>query len=79
MAKPPKAAPHSDLDGVRQDERPNTDVAAERGEGAEELERARDQSIGRPPYSDDAEGGGQEKKRKGDAEAKGLRARRLRS
>jgi hypothetical protein len=53
MPKPPKATPHSDIDGVHEDERPNTDVAAELGQGAEDLKRARDGNAARPPYSKD--------------------------
>ena len=53
MPKPPKATPHSDIDGVHRDEVQNTERAAEIGDGAEELERAKEQSIGRPEYSDD--------------------------
>ena len=53
MPHPRKATPHSDLDGVHQDERRNTDVAAERGESAEELEKARDGNAARPPYAEE--------------------------
>ena len=56
MSRPPKATPHSDIDGVHQDERRNTDVAAERGEGAEDLKRAKEESVGRPGYADDRPG-----------------------
>ena len=54
MAKPPPATPHSDIDGVHQDEVRNTDVAADRGESAGSLERAKDEAVARPGYSDDA-------------------------
>ena len=53
MAKPPKATPHSDIDGVHQDEVRNTEVAAETGEGAEDLARAQEESVGRPEHLDD--------------------------
>ncbi len=53
MAKPPKATPHSDIDGVHQDEALNAERAAELGEGAEELARAKEESAGRPEYHDD--------------------------
>jgi hypothetical protein len=56
MAKPPESTPHSDLDGVHQDEKRNTDAAAERGESGEALKRAHDENQGRPPYADEAEG-----------------------
>ena len=52
MAKPPPSTPHSDIDGVHEDERRNTDVAAERGESAEELDRANRRNIARPEYHD---------------------------
>jgi len=55
MTKPPKAAPHSDIDGVHADERPNTEVAAERGEGAADLKRAKDKSVARPDYVEERE------------------------
>ncbi len=53
MAKPPKATPHSDIDGIHRDEVRNTDVAAARGESAEELQEAREENIARPEYVDD--------------------------
>ena len=53
MAKPPKATPSSDIDGVHQDEARNTDVAAARGESAETLERAKDGAVARPEHVDD--------------------------
>jgi len=53
MPKPPKSTEHSDIDGVHEDERRNTDVAAERGEGAHDLKRAQAGSAGRPPYAED--------------------------
>jgi hypothetical protein len=52
VIKPPTSTPHSDLDGVHQDERRNTDVAAELGQSAEDVEQARKQSRGRPPVDD---------------------------
>jgi hypothetical protein len=52
VTKPPPSTPHSDLEGVHQDERPNTDVAAELGQSAEDLEQARKESRGRPPVDD---------------------------
>ncbi|MBV9932191.1 MAG: hypothetical protein JO013_14775 [Alphaproteobacteria bacterium] len=57
MAKPPASTPHSDLDGVHQDEARNTKVAADRAESGEELRRAHDDSSARPPYADDAPAG----------------------
>ena len=55
MSKPPKATPHSDIDGVHMDEKRNTDAAQEAGEGAEQLARAADKDVARPPHSDDVE------------------------
>ncbi len=56
MTKPPKTPPHSDINGVHADERPNTEVAAERGEGAADLKRAKDKSVARPDYASEGEG-----------------------
>jgi hypothetical protein len=53
MAKPPKATPNSDIDGVHQDEARNTDVAAGLGEGAGTLAHAKDEAVARPEYTDD--------------------------
>jgi hypothetical protein len=55
MPKPPKATPHSDIDGVHKNERPNTDVAADLGESAGDLAKARDENVARPEYIDDKE------------------------
>lgn len=55
MPRPPEATPHSDIDGVHQDERRNTDVAAERGEGAEDLKKAKERSAARP-HAEEGEG-----------------------
>ncbi len=53
MPKPPKATPHSDIDGVHRDEVRNTDLAADRGESAETLDRANRKDAARPEYSED--------------------------
>lgn len=53
MPKPPNTPPNSDIDGVDEDERRNTDAANESGQGPAALERARRQGKGRPPYSDE--------------------------
>ncbi len=55
MPRPPKATPHSDIDGVHQDEARSTDVAAELGDDAGDLKRAAEQATARPPYADDQE------------------------
>jgi len=52
MANPPKATPHSDIDGVHRDEVRNTDAAAALGDGGESLERAKELSKARPEHVD---------------------------
>lgn len=52
MSKPPATPPHSDLDGVHQDEERNTDVANAVGQDAGDLKRAKEKSVARPAYSD---------------------------
>jgi hypothetical protein len=53
MPKPPKSTPHSDLDGVHEDEKRNVDTANAVGQDTADLEEAKRKSTGRPPYSDD--------------------------
>ncbi|HEX8364078.1 MAG TPA: hypothetical protein VF603_02205 [Allosphingosinicella sp.] len=48
MAKPPKSTPHSDLDGVHRDEKPNVVTAEETGETTASLKLARDEARGKP-------------------------------
>jgi hypothetical protein len=55
MSKPPKSTPHSDIDGVHQDERPNVETAEESRETTANLELARGEAKGKPPHTDDAE------------------------
>ena len=57
MAKPPKSTPHSDIDGVHQDEKPNYVTAQETGETTADLELARKESVARPAHNDDEEDG----------------------
>ena len=52
MPTPPKSTPHSDLDGVHQDERSNIDTANESGQTAENLGLARSEGKGYPNYVD---------------------------
>ena len=52
MAKPPKTTPHSDIDGVHQEEVENTEVAADLGQSGGALARARKQSVARPQHLD---------------------------
>jgi hypothetical protein len=58
VTKPPKSTPHSDLDGVREDQRPNTDSAVDAGQDSADLARARSNSPGRPPEGDKGNGSG---------------------
>jgi hypothetical protein len=53
VPKPPQSTPHSDIQGVHKDEKPNIDSANEAGEDSGDLERAHLRSHGRPPYTDD--------------------------
>jgi hypothetical protein len=48
MAKPPESTPHSDIDGVHQDEKRNVDTAVEAGQGAASLARAKKETKARP-------------------------------
>ena len=48
MSKPPATPPHSDTDGVHQDQVDIVDVANRAGQDAGDLERARKDSAGRP-------------------------------
>jgi hypothetical protein len=56
VPKPPQSTPHSDIDGVHQDEDRNVDTANRVGEDSSDLKRAGDHSKGRPPYVDDQPG-----------------------
>lgn len=58
MPKPPKSTPHSDIEGIHQDERRNVDAAIEAGQNSADLAEARKESRGRPPSSDEEENGG---------------------
>ena len=53
MPKPPKTTPHSDLDGVREDQKSNIDRANEAGQDSSDLKRAHEDSKARPDYSED--------------------------
>jgi hypothetical protein len=53
MAKPPATPPHSDIDGVDEDEVRNVDAAVEADQNAGDLERARRDAAGRPDYEED--------------------------
>ena len=53
MTNPPKSTPHSDMNGVHRDEKPNVESAVEAGQGTEDLARAARENAARPDYSDD--------------------------
>ncbi|HEX8262289.1 MAG TPA: hypothetical protein VF547_05385 [Allosphingosinicella sp.] len=53
MSRPPKSTPHSDIDGVHRDEKPNVESAVEAGEGAQDLARASEETVARPDYAGD--------------------------
>jgi hypothetical protein len=53
MSKPPASTPHSDIDGIHQDEKPNTEVAADLGQSAHTLEDIGKERKGKPPAADD--------------------------
>ena len=53
MTKPPKSTPHSDIDGVHRDEKPNVESAIEAGQDTEDLARAAKENAARPEHSDD--------------------------
>ncbi|MDQ3140469.1 MAG: hypothetical protein M3Q15_07060 [Pseudomonadota bacterium] len=53
MAKPPESTPHSDIDGVREDQHRVVDRAVKTGQDSGDLKRAKEDSIARPRYSDD--------------------------
>ena len=50
MSKPPKSGPHSDLDGIHEDEESNIETANEAGQDSADLERAARETIARPSY-----------------------------
>jgi len=52
MPKPPTATPHSDIDGIHEDERRNVDTANEAGHDGADLAKAKREGIARPPSSD---------------------------
>ena len=60
MPKPPQSTPHSDLDGVHRDEKRNVDSANDAGQDTSDLQRAGEESVGRPDYREDGD-------RRGDA------------
>jgi hypothetical protein len=53
VAKPPKSTPHSDIEGVHRDEKPNVVTAQETGEASADLRLAAEEDKARPPHSDE--------------------------
>jgi hypothetical protein len=53
LSKPPKSTPHSDIDGIHEDERPNVDSAIDAGEDSSDLGLAHEETTGRPARTDD--------------------------
>ncbi len=53
MTKPPKSTPHSDIDGVHRDEKPNVESAVEAGQDSEDLELAAKEDAARPDHLED--------------------------
>jgi hypothetical protein len=51
MPKPPDTPPNSDLDGVNEDEKRNTDASAEAGQDTRDLALAREEAAGKPEFS----------------------------
>lgn len=56
MTKPPKSTPHSDIDGVHQEEESNVKVSSDLGQSAGALKKAKEKSTARPEYQDDGPG-----------------------
>ena len=54
MTKPPRTPPHSDLDGVHEDEVDNVKAAIASGQDAKDLDRAQREAKGKPGHGDDA-------------------------
>ncbi len=55
MAQPPKSTPHSDIDGVHRDEKPNVETAQETGETTANLKLAGDEAAAKPRHTDNDE------------------------
>ena len=53
MAKPPPSTPHSDIDGVHRDEKPNIQTAIESGQDAGTVDKDQKRSHGYPDYSNE--------------------------
>ena len=51
MPKPPPTPPSSDIDGVDEDARRNTDAAIAAGQDTKDLARAREEAAGRPDFA----------------------------
>lgn len=57
MPRPPNSPPHSDTDGIHEDEVRNVDAALASGQDTRELARARTEAAAKPDYSGDDENG----------------------
>jgi hypothetical protein len=53
VPKPPESTPHSDIDGVHRDEKPNVESAIEAGQDAEDLALAAKEDSARPDHCED--------------------------
>jgi hypothetical protein len=53
VPKPPTSTPHSDIDGVHRDERPNVETANEAGQDSGTVAKDQKRSVGYPDYTDD--------------------------
>lgn len=56
MTKPPKTPPHSDIDGVDEDQKSIQHPDNQKGDPGAKLKKAQDQSVGRPEQADDLPG-----------------------
>jgi hypothetical protein len=53
MPKPPNTPPHSDTDGIHEDEVRNVDAALASGQDTKALARARTEGAAKPDFSSD--------------------------
>jgi len=53
MSNPPKSPPNSDIDGVREDQKPIVDTANDADQDAGDLADAKRKTVGRPRPSDE--------------------------
>jgi hypothetical protein len=67
MSKPPPSGPHSDIDGVHQDELPNHEATIEAGQDPANLGLARGYGKGYPNDVDEEDGEGGSREGAGEA------------